>query len=202
MSRLQTLIAVAASLIVADAALAQAVTADPAAVKSGVFKVEHHTQVSFSISHLGLSDYQGFFRDPSGELTLDVKNPAASKLTITVPVDTITSTVPQLDTLLKTKAWFDVATYPTATFVSTSIRRTGDGTAVIEGNLTMHGVTKPVTLNAKLIGSGTNLVSKAYSVGFSASGALKRSDFGMKTLLPALTDDVTLNVTGSFEAKP
>ena len=192
----------ALALVTSSPAAAQAVTADPAAVKSGAFKLETtHTQVGFTISHLGISDFSGVLHDATGNLTLNAADPAASSLKVSVPVASLTTTSSTLDGMLKGKDWFDAAAFPTATFVSTSITRTGANTAVIDGNLTLHGVTKPIKLDARLVGSGVNIVNKAYSVGFTATGAIKRSDFGVKALLPALTDDVTLTIQAAFEAQ-
>jgi polyisoprenoid-binding protein YceI len=193
----------AVGLALAQPAAAQAVTADPAAVKSGAFKVEaFHTQVGFTVSHLGISPFSGVFHDAAGTLTLNAADPGASKLNITLPVSSVITTAPVLDGMLKGKDWFDAATFPTATFASTQVRRTGANTAVIEGNLTLHGVTKPIRLEAQLVGSGVNMLDKAYSVGFTAKGVFKRSDFGIKTYLPAVGDDVELTIQAAFEAQP
>ena len=186
----------------AELAAAQAVTKDPAAVKSGTYKVEdHHTQVGFSLSHLGITDYAGFFHNATGSATIDAANPAASKLNVTVPIASVMTTVPSLGEQLKTKNWFDAETYPTATFVSTKITLTGKGTAVVDGDLTLHGVTRPVSLNAHLVGSGVNVLNKVYSIGFSATTTIKRSDFGIKTAVPMVGDDVTLNISLALEAQ-
>ena len=203
-SKLLFAAAVSAALCLAavSPAAAQAVTADPAAVKSGAFKLDTtHTQVGFTISHLGISDFSGVLHDVTGNLALSTADPAASSLKVSVPVASLTTTSPKLDDELKSKDWFDAAAFPTATFVSTRITRAGANAAVIEGNLTLHGVTKPIKLDARLVGSGVNIVNKAYSVGFTATGAIKRSDFGVKALLPVLTDDVTLTIQAAFEAQ-
>jgi len=193
----------ALSLAAAAPAAAQAVTADPTAVKSGTYKVEPaHTQVGFTISHLGITNFSGLLHEATGSLTLNAADPAASKLKVSVPVASLMTTSATLDGMLKSVNWFDAAAFPNATFVSTKLTRTGPNAATIEGDLTLHGVTKPIKLDARLVGSGINVVNKAYSVGFSATGAIKRSDFGIKALLPALADDVTLNIQAAFEAQP
>ena len=202
MSKLLLAAALASALGLAavSPAAAQAVTADPAAVKSGTYNVEpRHTQVGFTISHLGLTNFSGLLHDASGSLTLNAADPAASSLKVSVPVASLMTTSSVLDGMLKSPGWFDATAFPNATFVSTKITRTGPSTATIDGDLTVHGVTKPIKLDARLVGSGVNIVSKTYSVGFSATAAIKRSDFGIKALLPALTDDVTLNIQMAFE---
>jgi polyisoprenoid-binding protein YceI len=181
-------------------AKAQVASASPDAVKAGTYKVEpYHTQIGFSISHFGFTNFSGFFSGASGSLTLDPANVGASKLDVSVPVQSVLTTVPVLTTELKNAQWFDVAKYPVATFVSTEVTKTGADTATIEGNLTLHGVTQPVTLQAHLIGSGVNPLDNAFTAGFEAIGEIKRSAFGIKQYLPLLGDNVTLTIAGAFE---
>ena len=196
--------AVAALFLFATAATQasaqQVSTGDPAAVKAGTYKVEpYHTQIGFTISHFGFTDFSGFFSGASGTLVLDPAKPASSKLDVSLPVKSVLTTVPQLDGELKGDKWFDAAQFPTATFTSTRITKTGKETATIVGELTLHGVTKPVTLKAHLVGSGTNPLDKAVTVGFEATGMIKRSDFGITQYLPLLGDDVSLRIAGAFE---
>jgi len=91
------------------------------------------------------------------------------------------------------------ALFPNATFKSTQVVQTGANTANITGNLTLHGVTKPVTLKARLIGSGTNPLDKMFTVGFEATGTIVRSQFGVKQYVPLVGDNVTLTISGAFE---
>lgn len=180
-------------------AKAQVASVSPDAVKAGTYKVEpFHTQIGFSISHFGFSNFSGFFSGASGSLTLDPANVGISRLDVSVPVQSVLTTVPALDTELKNAQWFDVAKYPVATFVSTEVRKTGSDTATIVGNLTLHGVTQPVTLEAHLVGSGVNPLNNAFTAGFEATGEIKRSAFGVKQYLPLLGDDVTLTIAGAF----
>ena len=182
---------------------AQVASADPSAVKAGSYKVEpYHTQVEFSISHFGFSNFSGFFSGASGSLTLDPANVGISKLDISIPTQSVLTTVPVLNTQLQGAQWFDAAKYPDAVFVSTSVTKTGSDSAAITGNLTLHGVTRPVTLQAHLVGSGVNPLDKSFTVGFEATGEIKRSDFGIKLYLPLLGDDVTLQIAGAFELQP
>jgi polyisoprenoid-binding protein YceI len=172
---------------------------DPKTLKAGTYKVDpNHTQVIFSISHFGFTDFSGFFSGASGTLQLDPSNPSASKLELSIPVSSILTTVPVLDDQLKAVQWFDVEKYPNATFTSTKVTPIGEDRATVTGNLTLHGVTKPVTLKAHLIGSGTNPLDRFFTVGFEAVGTIKRGDFGIKQYLPLLGDDVTLKIAGAF----
>ncbi len=178
----------------------QVSTRDPAAIKAGTYKVEpYHTQIGFTLSHFGFTDFSGFFSGASGTLVLDTAKPAASKLDVSVSTQSLLTTVPPLDTELKSNKWFDATQFPTATFTSTRITKTGRETATIAGNLTLHGITKPVTLKAHLVGSGVNPLDKAVTAGFEATGVIKRSDFAITQYLPMVGDDVTLRIAGAFE---
>jgi polyisoprenoid-binding protein YceI len=167
--------------------------------KPGSYKVEsYHTQVGFSISHFGFTNYSGLFSGATGSLQLDPAKLGTSKLDISIPVDSVTTTVSKLTDELKGDQWFDTAKFPKATFVSTQVVPTADG-ATVTGNFTLHGITKPVVLHVRFIGAGVNPIDKAYTVGFEATGTIKRSDFGVKTYLPAVGDEVQLNIAGAFE---
>jgi polyisoprenoid-binding protein YceI len=192
--------ALAAAFVFAGAAAAQAPARDPATVKPGTYKVEpYHTQVTFTLSHFGLSEFSGFFSGAAGTLTLDPANPGKDQLDVTIPVASVLTTVPKLTGELKDEKWFDAAKYPTAEFKSTKITLAGAASAIISGTLTLHGVTKPITLKAHLVGAGTNPIDKAYTVGFAATGTIKRSQFGVSTFVPYVGDDVHLTIAGAFE---
>jgi polyisoprenoid-binding protein YceI len=169
-------------------------------VKAGTYKVEsYHTQVGFSVSHFGFTNYSGLFSGATGSLKFDPAHPAASKLEVTIPVDSIVTTVPKLTDELKGDKWFDVAKFPQATFSSTNVAVGSGGEVTITGNFTLHGVTKPVVLHAHLLGAGVNPIDKSYTIGFQASGTIKRTDYGVTLYAPALGDDVELSIAGAFE---
>lgn len=192
--------ALSAALVFAGAASAQAPSRDPATVKAGTYKVEpYHTQVTFTLSHFGLSEFSGFFSGASGALKLDPSNPAKDQLDVTIPVDSVLTTVPKLTGELKDAKWFDAAKYPAAEFKSTKVTLAGPSSAIISGTLTLHGVTKPITLKAHLVGAGVNPIDKAYTVGFAASGTIKRGQFGVSAYVPYVGDDVHLTIAGAFE---
>jgi polyisoprenoid-binding protein YceI len=167
--------------------------------KPGSYKVEsYHTQVGFSISHFGFTYYSGLFSGATGTLQLDPAKLGTSRLDVSIPVDSVTTTVSKLTDELKGDKWFDTAKFPQAKFVSTQVVSSADGLTVT-GNLTLHGITKPVVLHVRFIGAGVNPIDKAYTVGFEATGTIKRSDFGVTTYLPAVGDEVQLNIAGAFE---
>ena len=176
------------------------VTTEPAKVQSGAYAVEpSHTQVLFSVPHMGFSTYYGEFSGASGSLSLDSKAPGRSSFEIHVPVASVTTTSDKLTGELKSSAWLDAAAHPDIAFRSTRITALGHGVASIAGNLTLHGVTRPVVLRAKLVGAGVNPLDKKYTVGFDLTGTLRRSEFGVKTYVPLIGDTVTLTIAGVFE---
>ena len=183
----------------APAAMAQATT-DLEKLEGGQFVLDKsHAKIIFSYSHFGYSTSYGLFTDFDGKLAFDPKALAKSVLEVTVNMDGIDTTVPKLDAHLKTSDFFDVAKFPSAGFKSTAIEVTGPTTGKITGNLTLHGVTKPVVLEASFNGGGTNPVSKKYVVGFNATAKVKRSEFGVANYAPMVGDDVTLTISGEFD---
>jgi polyisoprenoid-binding protein YceI len=192
---------IALSLLVATPALAQG-KPDPAAVTAGSYNIDpRHSQVLFTVNHMGFSEYTGQFTNPTGTLTIDPKNPSAAKVDVTFPIDKVSTTVPDLDAHLKTKDFFDVASFPTAHFVSTKVEVSGNS-AKITGDLTMHGVTKPVVLEARFVGAGpAPMGPKKTNVGFAATGTIKRSEFGISTYVPMVSDDVKIVINAAFAAQ-
>lgn len=203
MSKFSSLLIAAAALAALPATVhAQGPVANPApaAVKAGAYKVEpSHTRVQFTVSHMGFSDWYGDFTNASGTLSLDPKAVAKAKVEVTIPVESVSTTNTKLDGELKSADWFDAAKYPTIHFTSTKVTQTGARTALIAGELTFHGVTKPVVLKASFNASGVNPLDKGYTVGFNATTTLSRSAFGVKTYVPLIGDAVTLRISAAFE---
>ncbi|MBB2200612.1 YceI family protein [Gluconacetobacter tumulisoli] len=185
--------------VTAGAVSAQAPT-QPADVQGGAYQVEPgHTQVGFSLLHLGFSYYSGLFSNVSGSLTLDPKTPSASTLNVTIPIASVQTTSDKLTGELKGEQWFDAARFPNATFTSTKVTPIGKDRATVTGNLTIHGVTRPETLKVRFVGAGVNPLDKKYTVGFEAKATINRSDFGVKMYVPYVSDAVELRIAGAFE---
>ncbi|HZL01132.1 MAG TPA: YceI family protein [Caulobacteraceae bacterium] len=201
--KILTALAFAAALGVGGAARAQSIAnPDPAAVRAGVYAVEPmHTRILFSVSHLGFTTWYGNFTGASGALTLDPGAPAASQVSVSVPTASISTTNAKLDDELKGGEWFDAARFPTITFKSERVIPTGSGQADVTGELTLHGVTRPVTLKARFNGAGMNPLSHAYTVGFEATGRIKRSEFGVTKYVPMVGNEVDLIISAAFERK-
>lgn len=154
---------------------------------------DKHSYVLWHIKHLGFSTQSGKWY-VKGQVILDKEQPQNSKVEATIDVANFVTGIPELDKHLKSKLFFDTAQYPTAKFVSDKVELTGKDSAKVSGQLTVHGITKPVTLLVTLNKVGKNPVSDRMTAGFRATTELKRSDFGMKTLLPDLGDEVTIEI--------
>ena len=185
---------------VASAQATSPASSDPASVQGGGYTIEpNHTQVLFSVSHMGFSTFHGQFTKASGTLSLDPRSPADSRFEIHVPTRSVLTSNATLTGELKGDAWLDAKADPDIVFKSTKVTPMGNGEADVVGDLTLHGQTHPVTLHAKLVGAGVNPLDKRYTVGFDLSGTLQRSEFGVKTYLPLIGDAVTLTIAGVFE---
>jgi len=172
---------------------------DPNAVRAGSYKIDpDHTQVNWAVSHLGYSIYEGRFDTVSGTLSLDPKNAANDRLDITIQTASIDTPSAKLNGQLVGESWFDAKRFPTIVFRSTGVVATGKDTASVTGDLTLHGVTRPVTLETTFVGAGLNLVFGAYFAGFQASGTIKRSDFGVSAFTPLIGDETRLTLNGAF----
>jgi len=166
-------------------------------VSAGTYSVDPaHSQIVFTVNHLGFSTYRGIFASPTGSLEIDPKQPAKARLSVDIPMSGITTTSGELDKHLKGADFFDAAKYPTARFESTSIRPSGKK-ARITGNLTIKGITRPVTLDAVFVGAGTMMGKR--TIGFDATTVIKRSDFGVSYGIPLVPDPVSLQISVAFE---
>lgn len=206
-----TALAVTGAIAAAPALFAQGApqlpgVQDPSRVTAGTYAADsNHSLIAFEVNHFGFNDYYGLFGDVAGTLVLDPANIAAAKVDVTIPVANVTTASKGLtDHLLRAGKdggkpdFFGPAPAP-ARFVSTSVARTGDMTATITGNLTLNGVTKPVTFEAEFTGAGNNPFNKKATIGFEAETSIKRSDFGVNYGIPMVSDEVELDISVAFE---
>ena len=194
------LIASAAVTLIAGGVTAQAVmTQNPAEVRAGTYKLDSaHGKITYSINHLGFSTYRSQFSGVEASLTLDPANPSASTLTASVPVSGHDDTSAGLKTHLMSADFFDAEQFPTISFEATSIVVDDDDAneAEVTGNLTFHGVTRPVTMDVEFNQAGE--MRGTYRVGFDGEMTIKRSEFGMSYGLPAIGDEVEIHIEGEF----
>lgn len=173
---------------------------DPTKIQGGAYVVEpDHTRLMFGISHKSFTTFYGEFRDVTGSLDLDVKNPAASKVELHVPVKTISTQIEHLNEELRHKPWLDADTHPEITFKSTSVKVTGKDTADVTGDFSFFGQTHPLTLHVKFNAAGVDPNDKYYVAGFTVSGSFKRSDWGFKTAAPLIGDNIDLMIQAAFK---
>ena len=160
-------------------ALALAIAAAPAFAFAETYDVDQaHSTVSFQVRHLGISKVRGWFAGFDGSIEYDPSNVAATKIKGTIDATTVDTRNEKRDEHLRGEDFFHTEEHPTFTFESTSVEPTGDTTAKVTGNLTMRGVTKPVTLDAEYLGATTDPWGNR-KAGFSATGMLNRKDWGI-----------------------
>ena len=198
--------ALAAPVIAQNDAPALPGQMDVSRVTAGTYSADpSHTLVGFRVNHFGFNDYFGIFGDVEGTLQIDPSNLSAASVDVTIPIAEVTVAAEGLkDHLLRAGEdgaepdFFGPSPAP-ARFQSTSVELTGDTTANITGNLTLNGVTRPVVLAATFTGAGTNPMSNAQTIGFEGRTTIKRSNFGIDTFVPMVSDEVELDITAAFE---
>ena len=181
---------------------------DPSRVTAGTYAADpNHSLIAFEVNHFGFNDYYGLFGDVAGTLVIDPANLSAAKVDVMIPVANVTTASKGLtDHLLrpgkdgKTPDFFGPAP-ASARFVSTAVKVDAkDATmATITGDLTLNGVTRPVTFEAEFTGAGANPMNKKATIGFEAETSIKRSDFGVNYGIPFVSDEVELDISVAFE---
>ena len=138
-----------------------------------------HSNLQFSVRHLMVSNVKGTFSGVRGTVTHDPANPTPSSIEATIDVNTINTNDANRDGHLKSPEFFDAAAYPAITFKSTKIEKSGEHSLTVQGDLTMHGVTRPVTLDVQDVSEETKDLYGKLRIGASARGKIKRSEFGL-----------------------
>ena len=154
-----------------------------------------HTMVLFSWNHFGFSNPTANLGLGDGTLVFDEKNPAKSSVEVTLPLANLDTHVSALDEHLKKPDFLDADKFSTVTFKSTKVQAEGAGKYKVTGDLTVHGVTKPVVLDAKLNKSGEHPMLKVAAIGFDATTTIKRSDFGVGAYVPNVSDEIKIHIT-------
>ncbi|WP_426701335.1 YceI family protein [Rhodanobacter sp. Col0626] len=159
-----------------------------------------HTFVLLSRSNYGFSNPIIVAVIDQGTLVFDSDDPSKSSVRVTFPVARIDTFVAQLDKEFQSPMFFDTDRFPSITFQSTRVRLAGENRYTITGNLTAHGVTRPVVLHARLNKIGENPMTRRQAVGFDATAILKRSDFGLNFNVPDVSDEIALKITMQADA--
>ena len=209
-------------LVSCDKAVTPDLKTDVQAVKGGKYSLDKdHASLNFKLNHLGFSSYVGRFNSMEGSLDFDPENIEKSRLEVSVDMASIDVNNAAFAEQLRGSDWLDTAQFPKATFKTTRYVGTtavasppaastgaaananaasAKNTFAFEGDLTFHGVTKPITLNATFHGGGRNMLTRKNTLGFSANTTFKRSDFGVgKFTSMGIGDDVTLDINVEFQ---
>ncbi len=199
MKRLFFAFALLACIAAANAHAAEEIGLNWATVEPGVYRIDQgHATIMFSLNHLGYAPYYGRFNKFDGILQVDSKTAKQSSVHVTIDPSSIDTNHAVLEEKLRGENYFNVEKFPAITFASTAIMQTGATTGRMTGDLTLLGKTLPVTLDVAWTGGGMNSFSGKYTLGFTASGAIKRSEFGMTEGVPYVGDEVTLTIAAEF----
>jgi len=171
---------------------------DPILVPAGTYVLDqHHAALTGKLRHAGLSHFAFRFRRFDAQFTFDPEHPESPSFEVNIDPSSIDTNVYGFDTNMATsERHFNVSNFPEVKFVSNSLKRTGDDTGILEGNLTFLGVSKPI--NMEIIFLGTREARRGVSVGFSASTKILRSDFGFADGSGNLADEVEIEVEADF----
>ncbi len=168
-------------------------------LRSGNYQIDpSHARVLFKVNHLGLSTYVGRFNEFDATLSFDPENLSASRLEATVKTTSVDLNDESLEDRLQGSSWFNTEVYPEVVFTTVSVSPINDSQMKFIGNLTFLGVTKPIEMLVTFHGGADNILTGKYTIGFSATGQLKRSDFGMDSYIGVVGDDVFLEVYAEF----
>lgn len=155
-----------------------------------------HTNVLFSWNHFGYSNPTGNLGQATGTIVFDQENPAASSVEVTLPLSALDTHVSKLDDHLKAEDFLDAAKFPAITFKSTKVEKAGgDNAFTVTGDLTVHGVTRPVVLAATLNSAEVHPMKKLPAIGFDATATINRSDFGVGAYVPKVSDELKIRIT-------
>lgn len=159
-----------------------------------------HSKLTFGIVHTGISEVEGLFNSFDASIVSSEEDFSDAVFELSVDVASIDTEVERRDTHLKSADFFDVEKFPKMTFKSTSIKKTGKNKYKLTGDLTLHGITKPVTMDLWYRGTIENPRSKDLIAGFQLTGTLKRSDFNIGSNFPEpmLSDEVRIKADGEF----
>lgn len=187
---------------VASGGLAQTVSKDATRAPGGTYRLDSaHSQIIFSVQHIGLTDYYGRFDKFSGALTFDSSRPERSAVAVSIDTSSVDTPSARLADDLRGPDVFDAGQFPTAIFKSVSIVRNGPTTGRLTGELTIKNVTRLVILYVVFNGGEQNPINNRFDVGFRATGVIRRSDFGLTNMPWAgfVGDDVSLTIEALFE---
>jgi polyisoprenoid-binding protein YceI len=176
-------------------------TIEPSALQGGAFALDpEHATLHWKVDHLGFSQFVGRFDRFDASLDFDPNDPAAARLEVVVETASVSTHVPGFADELRGRSWLDTDRHPEARFTSREITVTGPDTGTVTGELTLLGLTNPVTFGVTFNGGAPNIVTGRYTLGFAAHAVIDRTAFGLSTLAPAIGREVTLEIHVEFVA--
>lgn len=168
----------------------------------GSYQVDkQHLSVLFKVTHMSMSTFVGRFNDVDAQLEFDPAHIENAKLSAVINIASIDVNNGDLAETLRGSSWFDANKYPQALFNTASVEKVDDSRAKFKGNLTLHGISAPVILEVTFNGAGDNILTGRYTLGFSATTQFKRSQFGIDYLIPAVGDDINIEVFAEFQKR-
>ena len=171
-------------------------------LRSGNYELDPaHAVVLFKVEHLGLSLYVGRFNTMTAELSFDPADIEATQLSGTVELASVDTNNADIEDLLRGGDWFNTGQHPNATFATTAVTLAADDSLLVEGLLTLRGQTHPILLQARFNGGADNLLTRRYTLGFTATGELSRTDFGMDAFAGLIANEVELEIHAEFLRK-
>ncbi|OAJ53922.1 hypothetical protein A6V36_10725 [Paraburkholderia ginsengiterrae] len=183
--------------------LTHTVSQNESRVPAGRYDLDpDHCSITFDIDHFRYSRFAMRFDRKKGQLDWNEGGLEKSTTSITIDAASIDTNVPLLDKMVKSASMLDVERYPEIRFVSTRFERTGDARGTLTGDLTIHGVTLPVTLDVTFNGFAPDPLTKKDTLGFSAEGHFSRAKFGLATWYPAVGDDIRVHIQAEFAKTP
>lgn len=181
-------------------ALAPRVSTGAAALRDGNYALDtDHAALLFKVGHLGFSKYIGRFERFNVTLDFDPDTPESARVEAVIDMTSLDVANDKFARTLMGSNWFDAERYPQTVFRSTGIEITGENSGIMSGDLTMHGVTKPVEMHVIFNGGGYDRLRGAYVVGMSASAKINRVDFGVNRFRALVSDEVELEIEAEFE---
>jgi polyisoprenoid-binding protein YceI len=161
-----------------------------------------HCSITFDVEHFKYSRFTMRFDRKKGQLNWNEGGLEQSSVSVSIDAASIDTNVPLLDKMVKSASLLDVERYPEIRFVSTKFERSGESRGTLTGDLTIHGVTQPVTLDVTFNGFARDPLTKKDTLGFSAEGHFSRAKFGLATWYPAVGDDIHVRIQAEFGKTP
>ncbi|AIC10112.1 YceI family protein [Xylella fastidiosa] len=199
---------VASTSAVSEATPSPPVTPPPSAAEqvkpveahSGSYTLDSsHTDVLLQWNHFGFSNPSAHFGNAEGTVVYDAADVTKSTVQVTLPLSGLNSFTAKLDEHLKSTDFFDAAKFPSITFKSTKVVSNGTNKLAVTGDLTVKGITKPVTLDVTINGAGEHPMTKKQAIGFDANATIKRSEFGMSAYVPNVSDEIKVRITAEAQ---